>query len=111
MLRLNVTVNNFFSHVGTEPPLPGNYQYFRGVKCFAQGHNSAEVGFKPPDLSLRSPTRLELGLELGIGLGLELGLSLWLLLGLGLELGLGSGLMLGLGLKLEIGLKLGLRFG
>ena len=23
VLRLNVPVNNFFSHVGTEPPLPG----------------------------------------------------------------------------------------
>ena len=37
-----------FSHVGTELPLPGYYQYFRGVKCFAQGHNTAEVGFEPP---------------------------------------------------------------
>ena len=24
----------FFSHVGTEPPLPGYYQYFLGGKCF-----------------------------------------------------------------------------
>ena len=49
-------------------------QYFRGVKCLAQGHNTAAVGFEPPtsrsgvrhstteppreppDLSLRSPT-------------------------------------------------------
>ena len=23
----------FFSHVGTEPPLPGYYQYFLGDKC------------------------------------------------------------------------------
>ena len=23
----------FFSHVGTEPPLPGYYQYFSGSKC------------------------------------------------------------------------------
>ena len=23
----------FFSHVGTEPPLPGYYQYFRGVRA------------------------------------------------------------------------------
>ena len=23
-------------------------QYFRGVKCLAQGHNTAEVGFEPP---------------------------------------------------------------
>ena len=27
-LMLNVPVNNFFSHVGTEPPLPVYYQYF-----------------------------------------------------------------------------------
>ena len=32
----------------SEPPLPGYYQYFRGVKCHAQGHNTAEVGFEPP---------------------------------------------------------------
>ena len=31
-------------------------QYFRRVKCLAQGHNTAAVGFEPPDLSLRSPT-------------------------------------------------------
>ena len=24
------------------------YQYFRGVKCLAQGHNTAAVGFEPP---------------------------------------------------------------
>ena len=29
-LMLNVPVNIFFSHVGTEPPLPGYYQYFFG---------------------------------------------------------------------------------
>ena len=23
------------------------YQYFLGVKCLAQGHNTAEVGFQP----------------------------------------------------------------
>ena len=34
-----------FSHVGTEPTLPGYYQYFWGVKCLAQGHNTVEVGF------------------------------------------------------------------
>ena len=28
----------FFSHVGTEPPLSGYYQYFQGVKCLAQGN-------------------------------------------------------------------------
>ena len=31
-------------------------QYFRGVKCLAQGHNTAAVGLEPPDLSLRSLT-------------------------------------------------------
>ena len=36
------------SHVEKEPPIPGSYQYFRGVKCLAQGHNTAEVGFEPP---------------------------------------------------------------
>ena len=65
VLRLNVSVNNFFSHVGMEPPLPGYYQYFRGVKCLAQGHSTVEVGFEPltsfaPEsdalpLSLRAP--------------------------------------------------------
>ena len=34
VLRFNVPV----SHVGREPPLPGYYQSFRGVKCLAQGH-------------------------------------------------------------------------
>ena len=35
VLRLNVPVNNHvsFSHVETATPLPGYYQYFRGVKC------------------------------------------------------------------------------
>ena len=28
LLRLNVPVNNFFCHVGTETPLSGYYQYF-----------------------------------------------------------------------------------
>ena len=40
--------STIFSHVGMEPPLPGYYQYFRGVKSLAQGHNRAEVGFEPP---------------------------------------------------------------
>ena len=33
-----------------EPPLPGYYQYFWGLKiCLAQGHNTAtRVGLKPP---------------------------------------------------------------
>ena len=32
-LRLYVPVKQIFSHVGTEPPLPGYYQYFLGGKC------------------------------------------------------------------------------
>ena len=48
MLRLNVPVNIFFSHGGTEPLLFVYYQYFLGVKCLSQGHNTAEVGFEPP---------------------------------------------------------------
>ena len=55
VLRLNVPVNNVYSHVGTEPPLPGYYQYFQGVKCLAQEHNTAEVGFDP--LTSRSEVR------------------------------------------------------
>ena len=27
---------------------PDMYQYFRGVKCLAKGHNLEEVGFEPP---------------------------------------------------------------
>ena len=34
-------------HVGTESLLPEYYQYFQGVKCLAQGHNTAEVGIEP----------------------------------------------------------------
>ena len=37
---------NTFSHAGMEPSLPGYYQCFRGVKCHAQGHNTAYVGFE-----------------------------------------------------------------
>ena len=49
VLMLNVPANNFFSHVGTEPPLPGYCQYISWSKCFfAQGHNTAEVGIIPP---------------------------------------------------------------
>ena len=43
----------FFSYVGTEPLLSGYNQYFSEVKCLAQGHNKAEVGFEPPNLSLQ----------------------------------------------------------
>ena len=59
VLMLNFPVNNFFSHVRREPPLPGYYQYFFGEKCvFAQGHNTAEVGNEHPTTrsGVRDPT-------------------------------------------------------
>ena len=48
----------FFSHVGTESPLPGYYQYLLEGKCILlkeiqHGHPSED---RTPDLSLRSPT-------------------------------------------------------
>ena len=47
----------FFSHVETEPPLPGHYQFFSGSKCvFAQEHNTAEVGIEPRPLAPESET-------------------------------------------------------
>ena len=43
----------FFSHVGTQPSLPGYYQYFSWTKCvFAQGNNTALVGIEPRPLAL-----------------------------------------------------------
>ena len=48
VLRLNIPVNNFFSHVGTEPTLPGLNQYCRELMCLAQGHNTVPlVGIEP----------------------------------------------------------------
>ena len=40
----------FFSHVGTEPPLPGYYQYFWGVNvtCSRTQHGYTRVGLEPP---------------------------------------------------------------
>ena len=46
VLRLNVPVNNFSVMSGRSHRFLGN-QYFRGVKCLAQGHNTAAVGFEP----------------------------------------------------------------
>ena len=45
VLRLNSQCRVY--NVGTEPPLPGYYQFFRGTKCLAQGHSTLEVGFEP----------------------------------------------------------------
>ena len=37
-----------FSHVGTEPTLPGFNQYCRELMCLAQGHNTmSPVGIEP----------------------------------------------------------------
>ena len=48
---LNVQVNNFFSHVGTEPPLPGYCQYFLaecgGMVVNASDSGSRGRGFEP----------------------------------------------------------------
>ena len=52
VLMLKRSSHKFFSHVGTEPPLPGYYQYFSESKCvFAQEHNTAEVGIEPRPLA------------------------------------------------------------
>ena len=48
-------VNNFSVMSGRNNSY---YQYFRGEKCLAQGHNTVEVGFEPPELSLRRSTLL-----------------------------------------------------
>ena len=38
----------FFTHAGTEPTLPGFNQYCRGLMCLAQGHNTVTlVGIDP----------------------------------------------------------------
>ena len=47
----------FFSHVETEPPIPGYYQYFLGSKCLLL----KETTHRPdrgsnPGLPIRSPT-------------------------------------------------------
>ena len=47
MLRLNVPVNNFSVMSGRSHRFLGINQYFRGVKCLAQGHNTAAVGLEP----------------------------------------------------------------
>ena len=48
---LNVPVNNFSVMLGRRHRFLRTmyYQYFSGSKCvFAQGHNTGEVGIKPP---------------------------------------------------------------
>ena len=44
--RFDVPVNNFSVMLGWS-------QYFQGVKCLFQGHNTAEVGFEPPTYRFR----------------------------------------------------------
>ena len=56
LLGLYVPVNIFFSHVGTEPTLPGFNQL---VRCLAQGHNTVALGGIEPRTSrfgVRRPT-------------------------------------------------------
>ena len=51
LFLLNVPVNNFsFRHVGTEPPLPGYYQYFReiNVSCSRTQHCDLSEESNPP---------------------------------------------------------------
>ena len=36
-------VNNFFSHVGAEPPLPGYYQYFLDSEGFYLDRNENKI--------------------------------------------------------------------
>ena len=56
LILFNVPVN-LFSHVGTEPPLPGYYQYFLRGKCILlKGKHGDLSEDRAPDLSLRSPT-------------------------------------------------------
>ena len=49
----------FFSHVGTEPPLPGYYQYFLGSKCALLTDTTVTrfdpSGARTPNLWIRSP--------------------------------------------------------
>ena len=48
VLRLNVPVNNFLVMSGRSHRFLVINQYFRGVKCLAQGHNTAAIGIEPP---------------------------------------------------------------
>ena len=48
VLRLNVPVNNFSVMSGQTTASWVINQYIRGVKCLAQGHNTAAVGIEPP---------------------------------------------------------------
>ena len=45
---LTLNSQQFFSHVGTEPTLPGFNQYCRELMCLAQGHSPVTpVGIEP----------------------------------------------------------------
>ena len=48
LLRLNVQDNNVSVISGRNHRIPEHYQYIRGLKCLAQEHNTAKVGFDPP---------------------------------------------------------------
>ena len=46
----------FFSHVGTEPTLPGFNKYCRELMCLAQKHNTVTpVGIEPRTSEWRGP--------------------------------------------------------
>ena len=50
----------FFCHVGMEPPLPGYNHFFRGVKCPAQGHTAeVDLASEPDTLPLSPPPSLD----------------------------------------------------
>ena len=53
----HLQVIQFFSHVGTKPPLPGYYQYFWEVNVSCSRTQQGDLSEdRTPDLSLRSPT-------------------------------------------------------
>ena len=56
VLKLNVPVNNFSVMSGRSHRFLGNNQYVWGVKCLAQGQNTAAVGFESPTSRSGVPT-------------------------------------------------------
>ena len=56
VLRLNVQSTIFQSFRNGATASWVINQYFRGVKCLAQGHNTAAVGFEPRPLAPESDT-------------------------------------------------------
>ena len=46
--RVGATASWVYSIPRKRKLWPDMYQYFRGVKCLAKGHNMEEIGFEPP---------------------------------------------------------------